>query len=260
MLEPGDILVDCTGARSLMRDLLIPGDDRPTRGRNTKRFRLEYALVVTFLYGQQYACNEYCKYYKNLDNASYKFIPAVHRTYYDGAISHVTGIVGISQAEYESMPPNFDGAFLRDNFPTVAQSMDRFIDKVRAESHGELVGDLDIMRIPFDLYHARNATSRRWRGSGIDHPLAQRRSSCSATRQSDRPISSRSHSAWSARSSCPATSRTEPVGRRDVRRVRGVHVPAVAAGLHADADDQAQQGPARIGRRPLALLAKLHVF
>ena len=172
MLEPGDILVDCTGARSLMRDLLIPGDDGPTRGRNTKRFRLEYALVVTFLYGQQYACNEYCKYYKNLDNASYKFIPAVHRTYYDGAISHVTGIVGISQAEYESMPPNFDGAFLRDNFPTVAQSMDRFIDNVRAETHGELVGDLDITRIPLDLYHARNSTSRRWRGSGIDHPLA----------------------------------------------------------------------------------------
>ena len=27
MLEPGDILVDCTGARSLMRDLLVPGGD-----------------------------------------------------------------------------------------------------------------------------------------------------------------------------------------------------------------------------------------
>ena len=27
MLEPGDILVDCTGSRSVMRDLLLPGDD-----------------------------------------------------------------------------------------------------------------------------------------------------------------------------------------------------------------------------------------
>ena len=136
------------------------------------RFRLEYALVVTFLYDQHYACNEYCKYYKNVENADYKFIPAVHRTYYDGSVSHVTGIVGISEAEFEAMPPSFDGAWLREHFPSVAQSMDRFIDKIRDETHGELVGDLEIVRIPLDLYHARNATSRRWHGSGIDHPLA----------------------------------------------------------------------------------------
>jgi len=172
MLEPGDILVDCTGSRSVMRDLLVPGDDADARGRNTVRFRLEYAVVVTFLYDQHYACNEYCKYYKNRENAKYKFIPAVHRTYYDGSVSHVTGIVGISQSEYEAMPPSFDGAWLRERFPAVAVSMDRFIDKVRNETHGSLVGDLQITRIPLDLYHARNVTSRRWRGSGVDHPLA----------------------------------------------------------------------------------------
>ena len=172
MLEPGDILIDCTGTRSLMRDLLIPGDDLTTRDRNTKRFRLEYALVITFLYDQHYACNEYCKYYKNLGNADHKFIPAVHRTYYDGSISHVTGIVGISATEFDAMPPTFDGSWLRDHAPGVAQSMDRFIDKVKAETHGELVGDLEITRIPLDVYHARNATSRRWYGSGIDHPLS----------------------------------------------------------------------------------------
>jgi 2-polyprenyl-6-methoxyphenol hydroxylase-like FAD-dependent oxidoreductase len=172
MLEPGDFLVDCTGARSLMRDLLLPGGDMGERGRNTMRVRLEYALVVTFLYDQHYACNEYCKYYKNVENAEYKFIPAVHRTFYDGSISHVTGIVTISKPEFDAMPASFDGAWLRDRFPSVAQSMDRFIDKVRAETHGELVGDLDITRIPLDVYHARNATSRRWHGSGIDHPLA----------------------------------------------------------------------------------------
>jgi len=173
MLEPGDILVDCTGARSLMRDFLVPEDGLHERGRNTKRFRLEYALVVTFLYGQQYACNEFCKYYKNIENDDYKFIPAVHRTYYDGAMSHVTGIINISRAEFEAMPPEFDGTWLRDHFPSVALSMDRFIDKIRAETHGELVGDLDIMRIPLDVYRARNATSRRWHESGRDHPLAK---------------------------------------------------------------------------------------
>ncbi|HET9345932.1 MAG TPA: hypothetical protein VFO05_09530, partial [Candidatus Limnocylindrales bacterium] len=172
LLEPGDILVDCTGTRSLMRDLLVPGDDLTARDRNTKRFRLEYALVVTFLYGQHYECNEYCKWYKNRGNAEYKFIPAVHRTYYDGSVSHVTGIVGISPTEFQAMPPRFDGGWLREHHPNVAASMDRFIGSVKAETHGEIVGDLDITRIPLDVYHALNATSRRWHLSGIDHPLA----------------------------------------------------------------------------------------
>ena len=83
----------------------------------------------------------------------------------------MTGIVDISKDEFDAMPPTFDGAWLRDNFPGVAESMDRFIDKVKAETHGELVGDLEITRIPLDVYHARNATSRRGYGSA-DHPLA----------------------------------------------------------------------------------------
>ena len=62
----------------------------------------------------------------------------MHRTYYDGAISHVTGIVNITAEDYAAMPPRFDGAWLRDNFPGVAESMDRFIDKVKLETHGEL--------------------------------------------------------------------------------------------------------------------------
>jgi hypothetical protein len=172
MLEPGDILVDCTGSRSLLRDLLLPGDDLDARGRNTRRYRLEHALVVTFLYSQHYECNEWCKYYKNRDNPSYKFIPAVHRTYYDGDVSHVTGIVTISRDEFEAMPSSFDGAWLREHFPGVAVSMDRFIERVKAETHGELVGDLEITRIPLDVYGARDFTSRRWHGSGRDHPLA----------------------------------------------------------------------------------------
>lgn len=58
------------------------------------------------------------------------------------------------------MPPQFDGAWLREHFPEVAQSMDRFIDKVKEETHGEILGDLQIIRIPLDLYRARNATNR----------------------------------------------------------------------------------------------------
>jgi 2-polyprenyl-6-methoxyphenol hydroxylase-like FAD-dependent oxidoreductase len=172
MLEPGDLLIDCTGARSLLRDHLVPGSEEIDGGANTLLIRLEYALVITFLYGQTYDCNEYCKYYKNIENAHYKFIPMVHRTHYDGQVSHVTGIVNITAEDYEAMPSRFDGEWLRSNFPSVAQSMDRFIDKIKEETHGEILGDLEIVRIPLDLYRARNATSRQWLTAGpTDHPL-----------------------------------------------------------------------------------------
>ena len=173
MLEPGDVLIDSTGSRSLLRDHLVPGSGGVVEGANTLKVRLEYALVITFLYGQPYDCNESCKYYKNIENAHYKFIPMVNRTHYDGSVSHVTGIVNISAQEYEAMPSRFDGEWLRDNFPSVAQSTDRFIGKIKEETHGELLGDLEIVRIPLDLYRARNATSRQWLEAGpSDHPFA----------------------------------------------------------------------------------------
>ena len=172
-LEPEDILIDCTGCKSLLRDHLVPPEGEVVPGANTFEIRLEYALVITFLYGQTYECNEYCKYYKNVGNLNYKFIPAVHRTYYDGAVSHVTGIVNITPEDYAAVPPRCDGEWLRGNFPGVARSMDRFIDKVKQETNGEIVGDLEVVRIPLSLYRARNATSRRWREGGpADHPFA----------------------------------------------------------------------------------------
>ena len=71
------------------------------------------------------------------------------------------------------MPSRFDGAWLRDNFPEVARSMDRFIDKIKEEAHGEILGDLEIVRIPLDLYRARNATGRQWLSAvPTDHPFA----------------------------------------------------------------------------------------
>jgi hypothetical protein len=176
MLAPGDILIDCTGAKSVLRDQLVPhaGAVEDSDDANTFKLRLEYALVITFLYGQAYDCNEYCKYSKNIGNAQYKFIPAVNRTYYDGGITHVTGIVKISAEDYEAMPSRFDGQWLRGNFPHVAESMDRFIGKIKEETNGEIVGDLEIIRIPLDLYRARNATSREWHRSGSDdHPFTR---------------------------------------------------------------------------------------
>jgi 2-polyprenyl-6-methoxyphenol hydroxylase-like FAD-dependent oxidoreductase len=172
MLEPGDVLIDATGSRSVLRDHLVPSSGEVVDGANTVNVRLEYALVITFLYGQSYDCNEYCKYYKNIDNPQYKFIPMVHRTLYDGGVSHVTGIVNISAEDYEAMPSRFDGRWLRSNVPDVAESMDRFIDKIKEETHGEILGDLEIVRIPLDLYRARNATNRQLLAAGpSDHPF-----------------------------------------------------------------------------------------
>ena len=129
--------------------------------------------MITFLYGQSYECNEYCKYYKNVENVHYKFIPSVHRTYFDGSVTHVTGIVTITDDEFAAMPPQFDGPWLRDNFPSVAESMDRFIDKIKQETHGEILGELEIVRLPLNLYRARNATSRQWHAEGpFHHPFA----------------------------------------------------------------------------------------
>jgi hypothetical protein len=173
MLEPGDVVIDATGSRSLLRDLLVPNSGAEDESANTLKVRLEYALVITFLYGQPYDCNEYCKYHKNIDNPKYKFIPMVHRTHYDGSVSHVTGIVNITAEEYDAMPSRFDGVWLRENAPAVAESMDRFIGKIKEETQGEILGDLEIVRIPLDLYRARNATNRQWLAAGpSDHPFA----------------------------------------------------------------------------------------
>jgi 2-polyprenyl-6-methoxyphenol hydroxylase-like FAD-dependent oxidoreductase len=172
MLGPGDLLIDCTGCKSLLRDHLVPGPASGARDANTFNIQLEYAIVVTFVYSQQYQCNEYCKYYKNEENPHYKFIPAVDRTCYDGNISFVSGIVNITPDDYAAMPATFDGQWLRLNFPQVAHSMDRFIDKIKQETHGEIIGNLEVVRIPLNLYRAMNATSRKWLVyEGDDHPF-----------------------------------------------------------------------------------------
>lgn len=172
LLEPGDFLIDCSGSNSLLRDRLAAGSASGQVGANTLNIRLEYAVVITFLYGQPYLCNEYCKYNKNVGNLKYKFIPAVDRIAYDGDISHVTGIVNVTAEDYEAMPPKFDGQWLRSHFPELTQSMERFIDKIKEETPGEILGDLEMMRIPLNLYRARNATSRKWRAAGLsNHPF-----------------------------------------------------------------------------------------
>jgi 2-polyprenyl-6-methoxyphenol hydroxylase-like FAD-dependent oxidoreductase len=172
MLGPRDLLIDCTGCKSLLRDHLVPGPDTGNKDANTFNIQLEYAIVVTFVYNQEYQCNEFCKYYKNVENVHYKFIPAVDRTCYDGNLSFVSGIVNITAEDYNMMPATFDGQWLRIHFPQVARSMDRFIDKIKQETQGEIISDLDVVRIPLNLYRALNVTSRKWlTQESNDHPF-----------------------------------------------------------------------------------------
>ncbi len=181
MLAPHEIMIDCTGANSLLRDQLVPPtrEESDSDERNTFKIRLEYAANVTFLYGRPYLCNEYCKYYKNRGNGQYKFIPAVDRIAQDAGITHVFGIVNISADDYEAMPAKCNGDHLREHFPAVAESMDRFIQQIHLETEGEVLGEIDVIRIPLNLYHARNATSRPWHPAfwdgnedGWSHPFS----------------------------------------------------------------------------------------
>ncbi len=159
-VEADDIVVDCTGRNSLLRESLTTPGLSSDEGQNTVSLELEYALVITFLYDQNYSCNELCKYVKNSDNPTYKFIPSVARTFSDANVSHVTGLVSITSEEAATMPQQSDGEWLRANRPEVAKSMDRFIDRIKGETHGEIVGDLEVLCIPLNLYRARNATNR----------------------------------------------------------------------------------------------------
>jgi 2-polyprenyl-6-methoxyphenol hydroxylase-like FAD-dependent oxidoreductase len=166
-LQPHEIMIDCTGCNSLLRDHLVPpgANESDSGERNTYTIRLEYAANVTFVFGRPYLCNEYCKYYKNRDTGQYKFIPAVDRTARDAGTSHVTGIINISAEDYAAMPRQCNGDHLREHFPAVAASMDRFIEQIHLETQGEIVGEIDVIRIPLNLYRARNFTARPW------HPL-----------------------------------------------------------------------------------------
>src|SRR5262249_6861367 len=47
MLQSGDVLIDCTGTKSLLRDHLMPGVGAADGAANTFKLRLEYALVIT---------------------------------------------------------------------------------------------------------------------------------------------------------------------------------------------------------------------
>ncbi len=220
MVEPGDVLIDCTGTNSLLRDHLAPGDGDGDPGANTLNFLFEHALVITFLYSQTYACNEFCKYYKNVENPHYKFIPMVHRVSHDGSVSHVTGIVTITADEFEAM--------LTSVVCTSRVSMARFCPnllrraRVAPRSHAP--------RARSAVAHVDDARFQRPPGEAVaDQHVARRPSRSAARGQSSTPR------VWPAmsRSSKPAMAIARGIARP--RRWHSNTAPAASASASSSA-------------------------
>ena len=154
MLEPGDILVDCTGARSLMRDLPDPGrrpdpagpqhQAIPARVRPGHHVPLRPALRV----------QRVLQVLQEPRQRRLQVHPGGPSHLLRRTISHVTGIVSISQAEYEAMPPNFDGAWLRDNFPASPSRWTASSTRSGPRRTASSSVTSTITRIPLDLYRA----------------------------------------------------------------------------------------------------------
>ena len=177
--------------------------------RNTKRFRLEHALVITFLYWQHVRLRRVLQVLQEPGQPALQVHPRGPPDVYDGDVTHVTGFVTISPRSSRRCRRSSTGRGCASTSPGLPTSMDRFIDRMREESHGELVGDLD------DHPDPARPVSRPQRHEPAVAPVGARRSardrprcSCSATRRSARRTSSRSPWASSARSSSPGSSPT----------------------------------------------------
>ena len=56
-------------------------------------------------------------------------------------------------------------------FPKCALD-DRFIGMIKLETHGEILGDMEVVRIPLVLYRRAQRDEPQARAAGGDHPLA----------------------------------------------------------------------------------------
>ena len=188
----------------------------------------------------------------------------VNRTHYDGSVSHVTGIVNITRRGLRGDAVH--GSTASGCAPTFPASPSRWTASSTRSSRRPTARSSATSRSSASR-STSTARATRPAGSGAqpdrsDHPFAQlagvprRRLGdrlavlpVDLARLRVRDVPRRAHRA------------ARPAGARDARPLRAVHVQAVAARLHAQQDDQAQQGSAssRIDD-PFALLEKLHIY
>ncbi|MFM8353160.1 MAG: hypothetical protein ACKN9D_19085, partial [Actinomycetales bacterium] len=157
LVRPGDTVLDATGRNSLTRDALLGAD-------NTLEFVLEHALVASFAFDGDHACDEQCKRSGSIGNEVYDFIPSVRRSHAIADRSVVVGIVEISDEDFARLPRTLDAPWLALGDP-VAQGINRFLD------HHRTLGTaapavLDVMTLPLNLYCAQHFTNAHHRRVG----------------------------------------------------------------------------------------------
>jgi len=186
ILQAGDVVLDCSGRNSLTRDALPSGrrdalfrqlgmTKQAHQGRrgvnewseNTLEFVLEHALVVTFEMSQTHVCNERCKFLGNEGNETYRFLPSIRRTYSSGGKSNVTGVVHITDEDYERLPASLSPEWLAANEDPIAQSINRFLNNHLIPLSNSEPEHLAIITLPLNLYRARRCTNAdyTWLGS-----------------------------------------------------------------------------------------------
>ena len=246
MLEPGDILIDCTGSRSLLRDHLVPGAGDGRRRANTlndpARVRARHHVPVRPAVRLQ----------RVLQVLQEPREPAV-QVHPDGAPHALRRQRQPRHGHRQHLRRRVRGDADPVRRPVAARQLPRGrgVDgPVHRQDQGGDAGR--------DPRRARDRADppRPLPGAQCDEPAGgslrgrtttrspAHRCSSRATRRSARRTSSRSRSASSARCSSRGSSRSATYPRGDARSLRALQLQAVAPGLHAQQDDQAQQGSA----------------
>ena len=149
-------MVDCTGNKSLLRDRLLPDGERVDGLTNTHTM-LSHTLASRSSTARRTTATEQLgKYYKNVGTERYSPSPPtpdVQRR--RGHPRHRSDHADLAE-DYAAMPTQFDGRSARRALPDVGLWRQHFVEKIEEESHGEIIGDLDIIRIPLNLYPRRS--------------------------------------------------------------------------------------------------------
>ena len=101
MLEPGDMLIDCSGATRCFATTLFPGPMSTIRPRTRTRSSSSTRSSSRSSTASPTTATSTASTTRTPGTSEYKFIPSVHRTYSDGNVTHVTGIVTITADEFD---------------------------------------------------------------------------------------------------------------------------------------------------------------
>ncbi|CAF0811620.1 unnamed protein product [Adineta steineri] len=149
------VVVDCTGYHSVLRDHISPKN-------RIDRF-IEYVLICTFIYEENYVCNALCKYYKNQNTRKFRIIPAIGDTYSinQQRETHVTCLITIEEPLFQQLSQvgriTYD--YLKQNQKQIYDDLNTFLNNLSTENLSKIRFDtMKFICIPLQVYRARNLT------------------------------------------------------------------------------------------------------